>query len=180
MKWTKGNGTKPRLMIISRKRTRILTNEFEVSQVARKLGYEVVLAEANMSTNLTRFAQIVNSCDVLMGIHGAGLTNMIFLPDNAIVIQVVPFGGIDGFARLDFGNPAAGMNIRYLDYKIKTKESSLSQQYPIDHPVLKDPVSVRRKGWAEIRSVYLDNQNVTIDVHRFKGTLAKGLKLLRH
>ncbi|KAI3454920.1 hypothetical protein Pfo_011583 [Paulownia fortunei] len=180
IKWTKGHGTRPRLMIVSRKRTRILTNEVEVSRVARKLGYEVVLAEAEASTNLTRFAQIVNSCDVMMGIHGAGLTNMVFLPDNAILIQVVPLGAIDGFARLDFGNPAAGMNIRYLEYKIKMKESSLGQQYPIDHPVLKDPLSFHRKGWGELRSIYLDNQNVTIDIHRFKGTLAKALKLLRH
>ncbi|KAK6148128.1 hypothetical protein DH2020_019040 [Rehmannia glutinosa] len=180
IKWTKGHGTKPRLMIVSRKRTRILLNDVEVSRVARKLGYEVVLAEAEMSTNLTRFAQIVNSCDVLMGIHGAGLTNMVFLPDNAVLIQVVPLGGIDGFARLDFENPAAGMNIRYLEYKIKTKESSLGTEYPIDHPVLKDPLYFHRKGWGEVRSIYLDNQNVTIDVHRFKGTLAKALKLLRH
>ncbi|KAK6148118.1 hypothetical protein DH2020_019030 [Rehmannia glutinosa] len=152
-----------------KKRTRILLNDVEVSWVARKLGYEVVLAEAEMSTNLTRFAQIVNSCDVLMGIHGAGLTNMVFLPDNALLIQVVPLGGIDGFARLDFGNPAAGMSIRYLEYKIKTKESSLGREYPIDHPVLKDPLSFHRKGWGEVRSIYLDNQNVTIDIRRFKG-----------
>ncbi|KAI3473920.1 hypothetical protein Pfo_028118 [Paulownia fortunei] len=174
----KGDGTRPRLMIISRKRTRILTNEGEVSRLARKLGYEVVLTEAGVSTNLSRFAQIVNSCDVLMGIHGAGLTNMVFLPDNAVLIQVVPFGDIDGFARLDFGNPAAGMNLRYLEYKITVKESSLSQQYPIDHPVLKDPKSY--KGWSALWSIYLDKQNVTVDLHRVKGTVAKALKLLRH
>lgn len=181
IKWTKGDrGTRPRLMIVSRKRTRIITNEFEVSRVARKLGYEVVLAEGDASTNLTRFAQLVNSCDVMMGIHGAGLTNMVFMPDNAILIQVVPLGAIDRLARLDFGNPADGMNIRYLEYKIEMKESSLVQQYPIDHPVIRDPLSVHRKGWGQLRAVYLDNQNVTIDVHRFKGTLAKALKLLRH
>ncbi|KAG8391228.1 hypothetical protein BUALT_Bualt01G0166000 [Buddleja alternifolia] len=181
IKWKKGHATtSPRLMIISRKRTRILTNELQLSQVAKRLGYEVVLAEAEVSTNLTRFAQTVNSCDVLMGIHGAGLTNMVFLPDNAILIQVVPLGRIDGFARLDFGNPASDMNIRYLEYKITMKESSLSQQYPMDHPFLRDPLSFHRKGWEKLRSIYLDNQNVTIDIHRFKPNLANALKLLRH
>ncbi|KAL3824809.1 hypothetical protein ACJIZ3_020838 [Penstemon smallii] len=176
----KGDGRKPRLMIISRKRTRILTNEGEVSKVAKKLGFEVVLAEAGVSTNLRSFAQMVNSCDVLMGIHGAGLTNMVFLPDNAILVQLVPLGGIDIFARLDFGNPASGMNIRYMEYKIATKESSLSRRYSIDDLVLKDPMSFHRKGWETLRSVYLDNQNVTIDIRRFKGTLVKALKLIRH
>lgn len=174
----KGDRKRPRLMIISRKHTRIITNEGEVSRLARKLGFEVVVAEAGVSTNLSRFAETVNSCDVLMGIHGAGLTNMVFLPDNAVLIQIVPFGGIDGFARLDFGNPASGMKIRYLEYKIKVKESSLFQNYPIDHPILKDPKSI--KGWNALWSIYLDKQNVTIDLHRFKGTLAKALKLLRH
>ncbi|KAK6153996.1 hypothetical protein DH2020_013635 [Rehmannia glutinosa] len=181
---------RPRLMIVSRNRTRILTNVDDVLRLARTLGYEVVLAEAGVSTNVTRFAQTVNSCDVLMGIHGAGrdraiapitgarLTNMLFLPDNAVLIQVVPFGGIDKFARLDFGNPSAGMNIRYLEYKITVNESSLSQQYSSDDPILKHPESY--KGWNAVQSIYLDKQNVTIDLDRFKGTLAKALKLLRH
>ncbi|KAK4410836.1 Alpha-1,3-arabinosyltransferase XAT3 [Sesamum angolense] len=177
----KGDGTKkPRLMIISRNRTRAITNEDHVSRLARKLGYEVVSAEARVSTNVTRFAQTVNSCDVLMGVHGAGLTNMVFLPDNAVLIQVIPFGEIDEFARLDFRDPAAGMNIRYLEYKVSVKESSLSQQYPTDHPVLKDPKSYRRRGWDALSSIYLDQQNVTIDLDRFRGTLVKALKLLRH
>ncbi|KAL7139467.1 hypothetical protein ABFS83_09G052900 [Erythranthe nasuta] len=172
--------TRPRIMIVSRKGTRILTNEAEISRVAKKLGYEVVVAEPEISANLTAFAQVVNSCDVLMGVHGAGLTNMVFLPDNAILIQVVPLGGIDGFAKLDFGNPASGMNIRYVEYKIKIEESSLFRQYPIDHPVLRDPLSFHRNGWGQLRSIYLDNQNVTIDARRFRGTLVKALKLLQH
>ncbi|XP_073135831.1 beta-1,2-xylosyltransferase XYXT1-like [Henckelia pumila] len=174
------DGTRPRLMIITRKRTRILTNEGEVSSLARKLGFEVVLAEATSSSNMSRFAQVVNSCDVLVGIHGAGLTNMVFLPDNAVLIQIVPLGGIDGFAKLDFGSPSADMNIKYLDYKIRAEESSLSEKYAKDHPVLRDPFSFHRNGWESLKTVYLDNQNVTIDVHRFRGTLAKALKLLRH
>ncbi|XP_022849840.1 uncharacterized protein LOC111371921, partial [Olea europaea var. sylvestris] len=122
----KGEEKRPRLMIVSRKRTRFVTNEAEITGLARKMGFEVIVDEANHSTNLSRFAQIVNSCDVLVGIHGAGLTNMVFLPDNAVLIQIIPLGGIDGFARTDFGEPSDGMNLKYLEYKIKVKESSLS------------------------------------------------------
>ncbi|XP_073281923.1 alpha-1,3-arabinosyltransferase XAT2-like isoform X2 [Primulina huaijiensis] len=174
------DGTRPRLMVITRKRTRILTNEGEITGMARNLGYEVVLAEATSFSDMSRFAQVVNSCDVLVGIHGAGLTNMVFLPDNAVLIQIVPLGGIDRFAKLDFKNPSGDMNIKYLDYKIRENESSLSEKYGKDHPVLRDPLSFHRNGWEGLKTIYLDNQNVTIDVHRFKGTLAKALKLLRH
>lgn len=171
------DGARPRLMIISRKHTRTITNEGGVSRLATKMGFEVVVAETGVSMNLSRFAETVNSCDVLVGVHGAGLTNMVFLPDDAVLVQVVPFGGVDGFARLDFGNPSAGMNIRYLEYKIGVRESSLRQEYSINHPVLRHPESYRK--WDEVSSIYLNKQNVTIDLHRLKGVLAKALKLLR-
>ncbi|OMP12068.1 hypothetical protein COLO4_03484 [Corchorus olitorius] len=102
---------KPRLVIISRRKSRSFTNINEITRMAGSLGYDVVTAEPNM-TGLSSVAQTVNSCDVLMGIHGAGLTNMVFLPDKAIVIQIVPLGSIDGLCREYFGKPARAMNLR--------------------------------------------------------------------
>ncbi|XP_060206578.1 alpha-1,3-arabinosyltransferase XAT2-like [Lycium barbarum] len=170
--------TRPRLLIISRKKSRILLNEGDVRKMAEDLGYEVVLAEANLSTNLSKFAQIVNSCDVIMGVHGAGLTNMIFLPDNSVLIQLVPLGAMDNLAKRDFGDPAGEMNIRYLDYKIGGHESSLMEKYPLNHKVFKDPSSFHRKGWDVFRSIYLDKQNVKVDLNRFRSTLLEAKKLL--
>ncbi|OIT05354.1 PREDICTED: uncharacterized protein LOC109224087 isoform X1 [Nicotiana attenuata] len=178
IKLNKDVGKRPRLMIMSRKRSRILLNEEEVRKMAEDLGYEVVLAEANLSTNLSRFAQIVNSCDVILGVHGAGLTNMVFLPDNAVLIQLVPLGAMDNLAKRDFGDPAGEMNIRYLDYKIGVNESSLVEKYPLDHIVFKNPSSFYRKGWDTFRSIYLDKQNVKVDLNRFKSTLVEAQKLL--
>ncbi|KAK4842841.1 hypothetical protein QYF36_000675 [Acer negundo] len=78
--------------------------------------YKVVVAEANLSTDLAGFAKIVNSCDVLMGVHGAGLINMVFLPDNAILIQIIPLGRIEMLARIDFGEPSRDKKLSYLEY----------------------------------------------------------------
>ncbi|KAF8399058.1 hypothetical protein HHK36_014924 [Tetracentron sinense] len=169
---------KPRLLIISRRKTRSFTNEAEIAQMARNLGYQVVVAEANTATDLLKFAQIVNSCDVMMGIHGAGLTNIVFLPTNAILIQIVPLGGLEWLASHDFGNPALDMNIRYLEYKIKEEESSLIQQYPLDHAVFKDPLSFQKQGWETVRSIFMEKQNVKLDVSRFRATLSEALELL--
>ncbi|XP_058087925.1 alpha-1,3-arabinosyltransferase XAT2-like [Magnolia sinica] len=169
---------KPRLLIISRKRSRSFTNEHEIVEMAQSLGYEVVATEANLGMNMSEFAQVVNSCDVMMGVHGAGLTNLVFLPTNAVLIQVVPLGGLEGFARLDFGVPAMDMKLRYMEYKIGEEESTLIEQFPRDHAIFRDPMSVKRKGWPALRSVYLDKQNVKLDVGRFKSTLLEALKLL--
>ncbi|CAK9145358.1 unnamed protein product [Ilex paraguariensis] len=179
LKMKRGKDEKPRLMIISRKGSRLLLNEGKVTEMARKLGFDVVVAEAKHSTDLSKFAEIVNSCDVLVGVHGAGLTNMVFLPDNAIVIQIVPLG-IDWFAKNDFGEPALSMNLRYLDYKISVKESSLIKEYPVDHAVLRNPLSLQKQGWNVIKSTYLDRQNVELNVRRFRATLLKALKFLHH
>ncbi|KAK2994621.1 hypothetical protein RJ640_025675 [Escallonia rubra] len=169
---------KPRLMIISRKTTRTLLNEDKVAKMARKMGFDVVLDDAIRTSNLSTSAKTVNSCDVLMGLHGAGLTNMVFLPDNGVVIQVVFQGGIDELADRLFGKPTKGMKLRYLGYKIRVKESSLIHQYPLDDAVFRDPLTIHRQGWKAITSTYFDKQNVTIDLHRFRATLSKALKLL--
>ncbi|KAI3735580.1 hypothetical protein L6452_15086 [Arctium lappa] len=171
------NHQRPRLMIISRKSTRRLTNEARIAKMTQKIGYEVVIANVTLSTNLTSFSQVVNSCDVFMGVHGAGLTNMVFLPDNAVV---VPLGEIEGFAKTDFGDPSKEMRLRYLKYSIRVKESSLATQYAADDVVLRDPMSIHKQGWDAIRTTYLVQQNVKLDVRRFRSTLLKALKLLGH
>ncbi|KAJ6977072.1 beta-1,2-xylosyltransferase XYXT1-like isoform X2 [Populus alba x Populus x berolinensis] len=125
-----------------------------------------------------KIASIINSCDVVMGVHGAGLTNIVFLPEKAVLIQVIPFGGAEWLSRTFFEEPAKDMNIRYLDYKIKVEESTLIQQYPADHAVLKDPSVIGKQGWLAFQSIYLQKQNVTIDVNRFRPTLVKALELL--
>ncbi|KAL5815525.1 hypothetical protein ACOSQ4_026166 [Xanthoceras sorbifolium] len=171
---------RPRFMIISRRNSRSFVNVGRITKTATTLGYEVVVAEANLSTDLSKFAQIVNSCDVLMGVHGAGLTNMVFLPDNAILIQIIPIGQIDSLARTDFGEPSRDMNLSYLEYKISKKESSLTKLYTLDHVIFRNPKSVHKQGWDAVRSIYLEKQNVKLHVHRFRGTLSKALELLHY
>ena len=166
----------PQLLIISRKRTRSLTNIGEITKMASSLGYKVTVAEPTM--NVSKFAELVNSCDVLMGVHGAGLTNIVFLPKNAILIQIVPFGDFEWLARTDYGEPTKDMNVKYLEYKISTEESTLVQQYPPDHVVFKDPYSIQKQGFIAFKSVYMDKQNVKLDVNRFRPTLLKALELL--
>lgn len=167
---------KPRLLIISRKKTRTFSNPDEISRLARNMGFEVIVSEADVG--VARFAELVNSCDVMMGVHGAGLTNMVFLPENAILIQILPIGGFDWLGNFDFGGPSKEMKLRYLEYKIKMEESTLIQQFPVDHQVMKNPSAILKQGWEAFRSVYLVKQNVNLDVSRFKRTLLKALELL--
>ncbi|XP_059658892.1 alpha-1,3-arabinosyltransferase XAT3-like [Cornus florida] len=168
---------RPRLLIVSRKRTRCFMNEGEIVKMSKRLGFDVTVTEAD--SNLSRFAQLVNSCDVMMGVHGAGMTNMVFLPENAVLIQVLPLGGMEWLARTYFGEPAKDMNLKYLEYKVSEEESSLIQQYPIDHEVIKNPRAISKQGWGAFRSIYLDKQNLKLDVNKFRATLLEAQQLLQ-
>lgn len=174
---TKSVTKKPRLLIVSRMKTRAFTNIKEVVHAAQESGFEVIVKE--MNSNLTQVSRLVNSCDVIMGVHGAGLTNMVFLPENGVVIQVVPLGKMEWLANTYFGEPSKAMGLKYLEYKISQGESTLINQYPLDHQVFVDPFSIQSKGWAVYKSFYLDKQNVRLNITRFKETLSMALKLLR-
>ncbi|XP_066305892.1 alpha-1,3-arabinosyltransferase XAT3-like [Miscanthus floridulus] len=175
----RSSAVRPRLLLISRKSTRAFTNAGAIAQAAAALGFEVVVGEPARHADLPSFARVVNSCDVLVGVHGAGLANLVFLPAGAVVVQVVPLGGLDAMAAEDFGAPARDAGLRYVHYGISVEESTLARQYPRDHRVLRDPAAVRREGWMALRAAYLVGQNVTIDVHRFSGALRRAMELLR-
>ncbi|KAJ0962772.1 hypothetical protein J5N97_027894 [Dioscorea zingiberensis] len=171
---------KPKLLFMTRKKSREILNEEEIVQMAMSLGFDVTTGEPRWRTPVSEFAQLVNSADVMVGVHGAGLTNMVFLPEDAVVIQVIPLGGLERVARDCFKEPTMDMKIKYLDYVILENESTLIDQYPKDHPVLKNPTSVKKQGWNALKTVYLDKQNMRLDLQRFRNTLLEALNLLPH
>jgi len=173
------NGRKPRLLIVLRKGSRSFTNRREIVSMGRRLGFKVVAAGPEEARNLTRFAKVVNSVDVMLGVHGAGLTNMLLLPAGAALIQILPWGGLHYACWHDFGAPAPDMGIKYFEYDIREKESSLIQKYSRDDPVFKDPLSIHKQGFGAIWSVFLKDQKVRLDVHRFGSVLLEALQAIQ-
>lgn len=165
----------PRMLIISRNHNRKLINEHEICHVARGLGFDVSLTQ--LTWNLTSTAELVNTFDVMVGVHGAGLTNMIFLPENAILVQITPFG-VDVEARICFEWAGELMNLRYLEYKVSLNESSLLGKYPVDSVFYRDPEAIRNRSYGEFHSVYLDSQDLRLDLNRFKKTLLRAFLIL--
>ncbi|KAG5546586.1 hypothetical protein RHGRI_018682 [Rhododendron griersonianum] len=169
---------KPVLVLISRQGSRMFLNEDEMVTMMKALGFRVVVARPDMMANLDKVAEELNSCSVLVGAHGAGLTNGLFLPQGAVMVQVVGLG-LEPFSAFFFGEPSKEMPLNYLEYKIEPEESSLTSLYGRDHPVVVDPESVAAaKGYGFEKAVYLDGQNFTINVVRFRETLIKAFGLL--
>ena len=167
---------RPRLLVIARARTRRFVNAEEIVRGAEKLGFEVVVSEGEQE--VAAFAELVNTCDAVVGVHGAGLTNMVFLPPGGVVIQVLPLGPLE-FVASYFRGPARDMGLSYLEYRISPEDSTLLDQNPRDHPVLTDPMSVQAKDWVYFMGVYLFKQDVRLDMKRFRPVLKKALARLR-
>uniref|UniRef100_A0A0E0JDE1 Glycosyltransferase 61 catalytic domain-containing protein n=1 Tax=Oryza punctata TaxID=4537 RepID=A0A0E0JDE1_ORYPU len=175
------SGKKPRMLIISRRRTRKLLNLRQVAAMARELGFEVVVSEAGGgggSGGVKRFASAVNSCDVLVGVHGAGLTNQAFLPRGGVVVQIVPWGRMEWMATNFYGAPAAAMELRYVEYHVAAEESSLARRYPREHAVFRDPMAIHGQGWKALADIIM-TQDVKLNLRRFRPTLLRVLDLLQ-
>ncbi|XP_058217640.1 alpha-1,3-arabinosyltransferase XAT2-like [Rhododendron vialii] len=167
----------PVLILISRQSSRRFLNENEMVTMMKALGFKVVIARPNAMSNLDKYAQVVNTSSVMVGAHGAGLTNALFLPQGAVLVQLVPLG-VDWASTNYFGGPATEMGLNYIEYKIEPEESSLLSFYGCNHPVITNPASIFAKGYTAARAVYIDRQNMYINVVSFRKTLVKVLRLL--
>ncbi|TXG67507.1 hypothetical protein EZV62_008782 [Acer yangbiense] len=83
---------RPVLLLISRKNSRVFLNELEMVALMEEIGFEVVVVRPSGMSNLAKFTRVVNTCSVMVGAHGAGLTNEVFLPSGAVMVQVVLLG----------------------------------------------------------------------------------------
>ncbi|KAJ7943394.1 putative Glycosyltransferase [Quillaja saponaria] len=95
---------------------------------------------------------------------------------RAVLVQIVPIG-VEWAADVYFGRVARGLSLEYMEYKIGVEESSLVDKYGKDNLLLKDPHALQKNGWpAEIMDIYLREQNVKLDLVRFKEYLVEAYK----
>ncbi|KAG6422309.1 hypothetical protein SASPL_118877 [Salvia splendens] len=142
-------------------------------------GFQVlVVKRSKLASNIEKFSRLINSCSVLLGAHGAGLTNEIFLPTGAVMIQVELLS-TEWASNTYYGDTARAMGVRYLRYRIDRDESSLVKLYGRNSSVVTDPGSVFiQRGLIPARIIYLDQQNVRINLARFRETIVEALSIV--
>ncbi|GER25856.1 glycosyltransferase family 61 protein [Striga asiatica] len=164
--------TKPKLVIISRNGSRAIMNEGELVRAAEDIGFKVEVIRPVRTTELAKTFRALNSCDVVVGVHGAAMAHFLFMNPGSVFIQVVPLG-TDWAADNCYAGPTVKFGLKYIGYKIHPKESSLYDEYSEKDPVLNDPESINSKGWEYTKRIYLNGQTVRLDLRRF------GKRLLR-
>ncbi|XP_052173206.1 xylan glycosyltransferase MUCI21-like isoform X2 [Diospyros lotus] len=165
---------KPKLAILSRNGSsnRAITNQDLLVKMAEEIGYQVQVLMPDKTSELAKIYRALNSSDVMVGVHGAAMTHFLFLKPGSVFIQVIPLG-TEWAAEAYYGEPAAKLGLRYTGYKILARESSLYEEYDKSDPVLTDPSSVCRKGWEFTKKIYLDHQNVRLNLARFRKRLVR-------
>jgi len=85
---TAGNQSRSdRKLWVSRRKAdhRRIANEEKLYPILKKYGFEIVLAE---DLSFYRQIEVFTGASVIAGMHGAGLTNMVFMPPDSAVIEV--------------------------------------------------------------------------------------------
>ncbi|CAI9099879.1 OLC1v1036763C1 [Oldenlandia corymbosa var. corymbosa] len=158
--------TKPKLVIISRNGSREITNQDAMIELAEEIGFSVEIVVPDKTSELAKIYRELNSSDVLIGVHGAALTHFLFMKPGSVFIQVSVLG-TEWASDKYFGSTAVKFGLKYVGYQILPEESSLYDSYAKDDPVLVDPYAVNRRGWEVTKQIYLDHQNVRLNLRRF-------------
>ncbi|KAI3471613.1 hypothetical protein Pfo_028263 [Paulownia fortunei] len=146
---------KPKLVIVSRNGSRAITNEDSLVKIAEDIGFLVEVLRPQRTTELAKIYRVLNSSDVMVGVHGAAMTHFLFMKPGSVFIQVIPLG-TEWAAETYYGEPAGKFGLRYIGYKSFLKRAHLL--------TVKDGNS---------KKIYLDRQTVRLDLRRFQKRLLR-------
>lgn len=170
--------SKPRVVLVSRPRGhgRALLNMRGVKLELEKVGFEVIVFQPTHKIALQHSFALINSSHAMVGVHGAALTHLLFLRPGTVLVQVVPLG-TEWAAEACYGSSAKAMGLNYMEYKIRVEESSLIEKYGKEDMVIKDPAGfIKGKPWSSVMNIYLKEQNVRLDLVRFRKSLKEAYK----
>ena len=71
---------------------RYIHDAISMAHAAAAAQFDVRIAEPDNHTDMTNFARLVNSADVMVGVHGADLTKLLFLRPRRAAL-VASWGG---------------------------------------------------------------------------------------
>ncbi|XP_067933876.1 protein O-linked-mannose beta-1,4-N-acetylglucosaminyltransferase 2-like [Watersipora subatra] len=153
-----GNKKEPsskQITVFSRQDTRRIINEAELMlSLAREFSISVRLLDLN-SHSMSEVIEIMSRSSIVIGMHGALFSSMIWLPENAVVVELFPYA-VNPAHYTPYKTLAGIMNLTYLSWV--NNDNSKTYGHP-DYPTefggfLHLPVSEQDKIMAETEVGY--------------------------
>lgn len=146
---------RPLVTLISRRNKRFLLNEEEVVRLALALGARVQIAALE---DLSLYAQVrlFRQSAVVVGIHGSGLINSMYMRPGSVLLQIVPpkLMGASTF----FKPPAEMHGVKYLEHTVRL---------PALEDGMKGPL-IRSTNSSAFHFHFLDSSYPPLPVHAGK------------
>lgn len=130
----------------------------ELSLLTDSKVLKVVMEDYPLSQQI----KLASSSKVLIGAHGAGLTNMIFMPAGSLIVELFPFG----FEKQIYRNLAETLGHRYISWVAPRVTNSRSTHEGCSKNM------ERNVDWAsQVSKDFWRNQFITVDIADFVGHL---------
>lgn len=142
----------------------MIVNQDKVIEAAKNVGFDVVVFEPSRGTPMREVFRVLYSSHVMIGVHGAGLTNELFLRQGVVFMQIVPIR-MSWLGDICYGKLALRLGLEYIVYDVAIEESSLANQFPKDMLDPNDQGGMLMSDWSNW-NIYM-NQNVTLNLARF-------------
>lgn len=159
---------RPRLVLLNRKGARTILNIDKVYQAALEVGFDAVVYEPSRETSLHEDFRLIDSSHALIAVHGAGLTNMLFLRKGSVLMQLAPKES-DWLGSLFYGKMAVRLGLEYMVYDLGEDESLLGMDKATKERLAREGGIL--KNW-----VWYKDLKIKLDVHRFKKYLKRAYK----
>jgi hypothetical protein len=147
------------ILIMLRRTTRKLLNEKEFIDFVNtnQRGYEVLVADIG-ALSFPEQLWVFSQTALVIAVHGAGLTNSIFMPTGAVVLEILPYK----FPYILYQRIAINAGCQHVKYVASSEEMLYYDQE--NAPSM---ISSREPGWMS-QSILAD---IRIDVNRFESYL---------
>ena len=130
----------PKRLYVSRRnaRHRRVRNEQEIVSFLERRGFQVVIPE---ELTFTEQVALFHGAEIVVAPHGGGLTNLVFCPSGAAVIELFPHINIDLYYRLA---TCLGLDYRFVKSRDDTPGFMGPEDYRIDVADLEDALDRAR------------------------------------
>jgi len=173
---------RPGVTLVVRRSDRKIMNSEELFDTLKSNFSDVANVRKLYLEDLSHQEQfsLMRETTILIGIHGSGLTNLIFLPPGSVLLEIFQYG----FTRPTYRYVSGLAGVLYLSWQNSKKEHTIFHSEILDSYQLSDSqrsiivdASSFHHGMTWAGNMYWINQDTIVDVQEFVVVVREALQM---